>query len=310
MRSYLVGCALVAGAGLVLSLGVICIRGATASDAWQYLLWRSVAFVAVVAIIATIRHGIDPVTQIRRLGPVARLSALAQVVSQITFVSAMMAGNTAEVFFLMSLTPLIAALLARAVFGEPIGKAGAVAIALALGGVALMSGVLFGEISGGNWTARLLALACAASFAMYSLAMRGSRAEELDAALVLTGCLAVTGSVIALLWQGIALVPRGIDVALALLHGGVVLATGLVLFARGSRRVPVVTLVMLAQAETIAAPIWTWLIFNETTTLPVVLGGLIILAAVVLQAVDGGRRAGAAHARAGNDTDDRPAAQQ
>jgi len=62
-----------------------------------------------------------------------------------------------------------------------------------------------------------------------------------------------------LLWVGLPLAPSLRDVGLALTHGGVVLAAGLVLFARGSRVVPGVTLVMLAQAETVAAPFWAYL---------------------------------------------------
>ena len=44
---------------------------------------------------------------------------------------------------------------------------------------------------------------------------------------------------------------------------------------------------MLAQAETVAAP--TYLVFNETTTLAVVIGGAFILDAVVTQASQRGR---------------------
>ena len=65
---------------------------------------------------------------------------------------------------------------------------------------------------------------------------------------------------------------------------------GLVLFARGSRVVPAVTLVMLAQAETVAAPVWTYLFFDETTTPAVILGGALILFAVLIQASDGARQ--------------------
>jgi len=83
-----------------------------------------------------------------------------------------------------------------------------------------------------------------------------------------------------------------------LLHGGVFLATGLVLFARGSRVVPGVTLVMLAQAETVAAPIWTYLCFSETTTLAVIVGGALILMAVLMQASDQARHK-AEHAATG-----------
>ena len=42
------------------------------------------------------------------------------------------------------------------------------------------------------------------------------------------------------------------------------------LFARGSREVPGVTLAMLAQAEIVAAPIWAYLVCNETTTVSLV----------------------------------------
>jgi hypothetical protein len=47
---------------------------------------------------------------------------------------------------------------------------------------------------------------------------------------------------------------------------------------------------MLAQAETVAAPTWTYLVFDETTTAAVILGGALILLAVIVQASDGVRR--------------------
>ena len=81
--------------------------------------------------------------------------------------------------------------------------------------------------------------------------------------------------------------------ALAFMHGALVLSLGLVLFSRGSSVVPAATLIMLAQTETIAAPIWAWVFFNETTTLAVLAGGALILTGVVLQAVDGARASAA-----------------
>lgn len=295
-RSYLTGCALVLLAGLVLSLGVLCVKGAGSSDAWQYLLWRAIGFGIVLTVVALYRHRINPLVQLRRLGAFAWVSVVAMVASQVCFIAAIKLGNTAEVFFLMSLAPLMAAVLARPILGERIGLLSVVAIVVALGGVALMSGLSLqtdGSHSGlweGNWLARCLALSATLAFAIYSLATRGARPEDLDAALVAVGILTALLSLALLLWLGLALVPAIGDVALGLLHGGVVLAIGLVLFARGSRLVPGVTLVMLAQSETIAAPFWTYLVYNETTTLAVLAGGALILIAVVVQAADGASR--------------------
>lgn len=301
---YLAGCAHVVLAGLVLSLGVICIRAASASDAWQYLFWRAVGFGLVLAAMAARRHGIDPLVQIGRLGGFAWLSVVAMVASQVCFIVAIKLGSTAEVFFLMSLAPLMAALLARPLLGERLGGLGLLAIAIALAGVALMTGFAAdpAQVGGwdGGWAARILALGTALSFAVYLLATRGAPRQDLDAALVAVGIVTALVSGAVLLWTGLPVAASARDAGLGLLHGGVILAAGLVLFARGSRVVPGVTLVMLAQAETVAAPIWTYLVFSETTTAGVIVGGVLILVAVVLQASDGA--AGAVRANAGPGT--------
>jgi drug/metabolite transporter (DMT)-like permease len=304
MRAYLMGCALVVLGGLVLSLGVLCIRGASASDAWQYLFWRGIGFGLVLALFARV-SGQSPLARIRELGGFAWVSVVAMVASQVFFVAAMKAGNTAEVFFLMSLAPLMAAVLARPMLGERIGVLGVLAIAVALGGVTLMTGLgvqgdgLHARLNRGEWLSWVLALGTALTFAIYSLATRGARREDLDAALVAVGILTALVSAVALVWFAMPPAAGLRDTALALLHGGVFLAAGLVLLARGSRYVSGVTLVMLAQAETVASPLWTYLFLDETTTLSVIAGGALILLAVSMQAADGARRQAEPDGRAG-----------
>ena len=112
----------------------------------------------------------------------------------------------------------------------------------------------------------------------------------MDAALVATGVLTALACLVVLAVRGLPLFIPAKDLSLALLHGGCILSAGLILMGWGSRAVPGVTLIMLAQSESIAAPIWTYLFYNETTTLGVIAGGALILLAVVLQAADGARQ--------------------
>lgn len=276
---------------------MLCVRGAATSNAWQYLFWRALGFSIVLTLVAMQRHGVNPFAQIRHLGGFAWISVVTMVASQVCFILAVQSGNTAEVFFLMSLAPLMAAVLARPILGERIGMMGVLAIAVALGGVALMSGLGFNPEGGqsrawkSEWAAWILALGTALAFAVYMLTTRGARSQDLDAALVAVGILTALVSLLVLMARGLPLVASLRDILLALLHGSVLLAAGLVLFARGSRVVPGVTLVMLAQAETVAAPVWTYLVFHETAALSVIAGGALILTAVVMQAVDGARSA-------------------
>ena len=82
-----------------------CIRGASGSDAWQYLFWRALGFGLVLSLVAAQRHATSPLVRIRRLGGLAWVSVLAMVTSQVCFVAAIKSGSTAEVFFLMSSLP-------------------------------------------------------------------------------------------------------------------------------------------------------------------------------------------------------------
>ena len=61
------------------------------------------------------------------------------------------------------------------------------------------------------------------------------------------------------------------------------------LFARGSREVPGVTLANVGPSRDSSRPIWAYLACNETTTVSVIAGGALILVAVMMQALGGAR---------------------
>ena len=59
-------------------------------------------------------------------------------------------------------------------------------------------------------------------------------------------------------------------------------AAGLTLFALGSRRLPPVETALISLLDTPLAPFWVWLAFNETAGPQTIIGGLLVLFAVVL----------------------------
>lgn len=281
LRGYVLGCLTVILAGFILSLGVFAIRAATASDAWQYLFWRAIGFTLALIVIASLRDHRNPLQQIAHLGPFGWAAAIAMAISQVTFISAVKVTTFAEVFFLCSLAPLLAAMLARPLLGERIGWGVLAAIALAIGGVYVMTG---GDFRSGNWDGRLLSIASAISFAAYTLSTRGASARDLDASLIAVGVLAGGASLTAIWLNGMPVMPRATDAMIAVAHGALILSAGLFLFGQGSRRVSSVTFTMLAQAEAVFSPIWGYLYFAENPTLGTIIGGGMILVAVVLQA--------------------------
>jgi drug/metabolite transporter (DMT)-like permease len=206
--------------------------------------------------------------------------------SATTFIAAIKVTTLAETFFLCSLAPLIAAVLARPILGERITTTSLITIALGMIGVLVM---IEWRLDGGNWAGRLLALLSALGFAGYSLAARGSLPRDLNATLIAFGMVAAFVGFGMSLALGEPLVPPVWDVSMAALHGGIVLSLGLALYAQGSRFVSAVTLTVLAQTEAILAPLWGFLFFAERSSASTVAGGGIILVAVILQAILGSR---------------------
>ena len=84
-RAYWAGCGLVIAGGLVLSLGILCLRAASDSDAWQYLFWRGIGFGCAVSLLAAWRHATSPLAQIKRLGGFAWISVLLVSFAAVTY---------------------------------------------------------------------------------------------------------------------------------------------------------------------------------------------------------------------------------
>ncbi len=282
---YLRGCAYVILAGFILSLGVFCVRNATSSNAWQYIFWRALGFTTALVIIASFREKRSPLRQLTSLGKWAWIACFCMALSQVTFISSIKAATFAEVFLICSLAPMMAAALAWPLLRERIGWATIVAIIIGVAGVYVMTG---GEFNAGHISGQLIAVVSMLGFAGYTLATRGSRPEDLDATLIGVGILTALAGFTAITLSDLPLIPSVTDVAIAFCHGAFLLSAGLFLFGQGSRYISAVTFTMLAQAEAVLSPVWGYLYFAETPTQATIIGGALILSAVVLQAIAGG----------------------
>ena len=80
------------------------------------------------------------------------------------------------------------------------------------------------------------------------------------------------------------------DLALCVVMGVVQIGIGMTLFTIGSRHVPATELTLLALTEVALAPLWVWLALDEVPTALTLVGGAIVLAAIVGQALSQPRR--------------------
>jgi drug/metabolite transporter (DMT)-like permease len=114
--------------------------------------------------------------------------------------------------------------------------------------------------------------------------MRRGHVRDFSPAIFGYGIIACAFSALVCLGEGVSLVSPLPDVVAALAGGLLPMGLGFACFLRGAPRVPAAAQTVLAQTETIFGPVWVWLAFGEALGLPTLIGGAVILAAVVSMA--------------------------
>jgi drug/metabolite transporter (DMT)-like permease len=290
-KDYAPGVAMVLAAGVCLSFGGLIVRHIEAADIWLVVFYRSAAFVAtLLGYLAVIYHGrlLRPFLAVGWEGLVVAVSLGA---GSICYLLALSLTTVANVVFILSAGPFLTAILGRLALGERVHPITWLAMSLALCGIALMVAEGLGS---GRLLGNLVAFGAAVSFSVMVIAMRRARAVDMVPASCLGG---VVGAAVSAPMVG-SFAVSGHDLGLALLLGSGQLGAGFVLITLGTRRVPAAEVPLLALSEVVLAPLWVWLWVDEAPGGLTLLGGAVVLAAVLGQAVVRLRRERAAWQRA------------
>ncbi|MDX1421627.1 MAG: DMT family transporter [Kiloniellales bacterium] len=283
------------------SLAGVILRHVEAADGWQVLFYRSIAFVAVLLAFLAWRHGAGTVRAFRAVGRPGLVVALALSPAFILFILALLETTVANVVFILSLSPFFAALFAWLGLGEPVGRSTLAAMVVSLIGVGFMVG---DGLVAGTLLGNAFALGACLSYSLALVAMRKGRAVDMLPAVCLAGvvAIAVSGALAVAVSPG-ALAVRAHDLALAAVLGVVQLAFQYILVTTGTRYVPVAEVALIGRLVLVLAPLWVWLAVDEVPGALTLIGGAIILAAVMghgLLALRQARAGGArSQARAG-----------
>ncbi len=276
-RAYLRGCSCALLAGFALSFGGVLVRWIEAASEWQFVFYRSLSLCAVLLTVLAARHRGDLWAVFRRAGWVGVVAGTCLAGGFIGFIFSLAHATVANTMFLLGTSPFFGALLGRTVLGERVAPPTWAAMAAAAVGVAIMvgsglgSGSLFGNLTG---------LAAALCFAGFAVALRWGKHTRMTPAVCVAGLIAAAVSAAAVLSAGQSLVVSAHDFGLAVVHGAVILGTGLTLITLGSRHVPAAQLTLFSLLEIVLGPVWAWLGVGEVPDAPTLLGGAVVLSAI------------------------------
>jgi len=195
--------------------------------------------------------------------------------SSASFLVALNHASVANVLFMQALAPILAAALGT-LTGDPVGRRTWLAMAIAVVGVAVM----VGGPGAPNGLGQGLSLVMAVSFAATLVITRHRRdvsmapATCLSQVVVLVGAAPFTdpGSV------------GGLDLGLLATLGICQIGLGFVFLTIGGRLIPAGEVALITLLEIVLGPLWVWLVLSERPSTATLVGGAVVLGAVLLEA--------------------------
>lgn len=278
---------LVFAAGVLWSTVGLGIRLIEDAVVWQVLLYRSISLALFLYVVIRIRSGESPLVQIRRIGFPVVVAGLSLVAAYSGGIYSIQTTSVASAMLLFATAPFMAAVLGWIVLREPVRSATWVSIVVAIGGIAIMVADKSGGVA---LSGSLAALGSAFGFAVFTIALRWGRTGEMLPAVFLSGLfgVAITFGICQILQLPLVLSLQ--DGSIAMGMGVFQVGAGLILYTLGSRSLPAAELTLLSLAEVLLAPLSVWFFIGEIASTNTLIGGAVLLAAIVGNAISGKRR--------------------
>ena len=259
-----------------LSFGGLIVKSFEGSTLWQILFWRSVFFIIVVSIFLIISYKKKIFTALYKSGLPGLIGGIILSIGFASYVFAMYETTVANTNFIIQTQTLFLAIFGYFFLKETISKLTFFCILLAMSGIILMLG---NSISPGEMTGNLVAFIMPISFAILILIVRKFPEVDMIPLQLVAGIFAM---LIGLLLSPTIIVSSK-DIFLGFLAGFFQVGFGFIFITIGARSTPSAFVGIIMLTEAVLGPFWAWMFANENPPLSVLIGGSIVITAVVLQ---------------------------
>jgi drug/metabolite transporter (DMT)-like permease len=256
------------------SAGVVT-RHIERAQPFEQVFWRSLfAFVFVFAVLLFQRK--HPWTSVRRAGLPGLASGLMWALMFTAFLFALSLTTTANALVVMAVSPLLTAIFAWLFLEDPVPPRTWIAVGAAAVGIAWM---FASQLDAGHLLGMAIAFLIPVAAAVNVVVLRANHAElDLVPAVMLGGAL----SCLIALPFSLPLAASGPDIALLAFLGVFQLGLPCMFLVLASRALTAPEIALLGLLEVVLGPLWAWLGAGEEPARATLLGGTVVLAALVL----------------------------
>ena len=262
--------------GVGASFGGLFVHNLEQADGWQFNVYRGLVGGCLLLVILVYRYRRACLTPFISMRPSVWAGTVCLGIAAAAYILSLEHTSVANTQFVLSATPFLSAAFAWAFLGERLSRTTLVAMVLALSGVGLMvrEGLTLGNVSGD-----LLALTTVTLFATYSVIMRKHRVTDMLPAIVVASFVTMGAGLIGC---GAVLQMTASDLWLSVGWGIVIAICGDWIFIIAVRHLAAAeTTLLLMMIPSILGPLWVWWFLDEVPSSTTLVGGGLVLAALV-----------------------------
>ena len=259
-----------------LSFGGLIVKSFEGANLWQILFWRSVFFSIVVLFFLIISHKKKFFSSIYKAGLPSLFGGMVLSCGYAGYVFAMYNTTVANANFIIQTQTIFLAIFGYIFLKEKISKLTLASIFIAFGGIFLMLG---SSLTTGQMIGNIVAFVMPISFAVLILTVRKYPSVDMIPLQLIAGIGAV---IIGYLFSSKIIVSSH-DILLGFVAGFFQVGLGFIFITIGAKTTPSALVGIIMLTEAVLGPLWAWLFINETPPLVVLVGGTIVLSAVLLQ---------------------------
>ena len=261
---------------LSLSFGGLLVKSFEGSTLWQILFWRSMFFSLTVLTFLILTYKKNTIKAFYESGVPGLIGGIVLSFGFCGYVYAMYNTTVANTNFIISLQILFLAIFGYFFLKEKITTLTLTSIILAMSGVLLMVG---NSLSPGELSGNLAAFSMPITFAVLIIIVRKFPKVDMVPAQFIAG---ISSCMIGYLLSTKIMISNH-DIFLGFLAGFFQVGFGFIFITIGARTTPSATVGIIMLSESVLGPLWAFLFVSERPSLYGLIGGAIILFAVILQ---------------------------
>ena len=259
-----------------LSFGGLIVKSFEGATLWQILFWRTVFFLLVISLYLIFTYKMKVFNAFYNSGIPGLLGGFVLSFGFSGYVFAMYNTTVANANFIIQTQTIFLAIFGYFFLKEKISAITLTSIVLAISGIFLMVG---SSLSPGQMVGNLAAFVMPISFAVLILVVRKYPNVDMVPAQFIAGVFAL---IIGFLMSGKILISPH-DIFLGFLAGFMQLGFGFIFITIGAQRTPSAMVGIIMLTEAVLGPLWAWIFINEQPPFIVLIGGSIVILAVLLQ---------------------------